>query len=314
MPLITVIVPNYNHAKYLSERIESILNQTYQDFELILLDDCSSDNSLEILKIYENHPKVSHLIVNEINSGSPFKQWEKGINLAKGDFIWIAESDDINSEKFLETVVLYYNTNKSCGMIYVKTNYIDNNNSILPLDKYQLNLSTIFKSTSWYLGGKYIEDYLIKLNTILNASSIIYKKELFYKCDGFDQTFNYGGDWYLYLKMLNFTNIFYIDETLNYRRIHDKSHTFCVQDKWIDEHIQVRKAYKSFLKLKNIKNEEISSQNQYLLKELYALKSISFAKEKKIIKMFLFLIKSSHRNFLVYLKHDLYWLIKSKNA
>ncbi|TAE04306.1 MAG: glycosyltransferase family 2 protein, partial [Bacteroidetes bacterium] len=88
-PLISVIVPNYNHAPYLLERIESILSQSFQDFELILLDDFSTDQSKEVLKKYQNHEKVSHLLLNEKNSGSTFKQWNKGISLAKGKYIWL---------------------------------------------------------------------------------------------------------------------------------------------------------------------------------------------------------------------------------
>lgn len=79
MPTVSVIVPNYCHAPYLEQRIESILQQTFQDFELILLDDCSTDGSREILERYRNHPKVSGIFYNERNSGSPFKQWKKGL-------------------------------------------------------------------------------------------------------------------------------------------------------------------------------------------------------------------------------------------
>ncbi len=75
--MVSVIVPNYNHASYLVARIESILNQTYQDFELILLDDCSTDDSREVLLKYKDNPKVTHLVFNEQNSGSPFIQWQK---------------------------------------------------------------------------------------------------------------------------------------------------------------------------------------------------------------------------------------------
>jgi glycosyltransferase involved in cell wall biosynthesis len=91
-----IIIPNYNYSQFLEERIESVLNQTYQDFEIILLDDSFTDNSLEILSRYESHPKVSHFEINQQNSGSVFKQWVKGIKLAKGKYIWIAEIDDVS--------------------------------------------------------------------------------------------------------------------------------------------------------------------------------------------------------------------------
>ena len=102
-PKVSVIVPNYNYARYLKARIDSILNQTFQDFELILLDDCSTDNSAEVLEGYRTHPLVAHLVVNTQNTGSPFAQWFRGIGLAQGEYIWIAESDDLAEPTFLET-------------------------------------------------------------------------------------------------------------------------------------------------------------------------------------------------------------------
>ena len=103
-PLVSIIVPNYNHATYLRERLDSIFSQTFQDFEVILLDDSSSDLSQMVLEEYAKHPKVSHFIINEKNSGSPFKQWKKGINLSQGEYIWIAESDDYCKPDFLEKI------------------------------------------------------------------------------------------------------------------------------------------------------------------------------------------------------------------
>ena len=58
-PTVSVIIPNYNHAPYLKERIDSVLNQTYQDFEVIILDDCSPDNSVEVIEQYRSNPHVS---------------------------------------------------------------------------------------------------------------------------------------------------------------------------------------------------------------------------------------------------------------
>ena len=100
--LVSIILPNFNHATYLPERLDSIFKQTYQNFEVIILDDASTDTSISILDTYKNHPKVSHYLVNDTNSGSPFKQWEKGLRLAKGEYVWIAESDDYCDLDFLE--------------------------------------------------------------------------------------------------------------------------------------------------------------------------------------------------------------------
>src|SRR5215469_3050279 len=101
MPSISVIVPNYNHARFLPMRIDSILRQAFQDFELILLDDCSTDESRVILSSYANNPRV-RIEFNQTNSGTPFKQWNKGVRMARGKYVWIAESDDYADAHFLE--------------------------------------------------------------------------------------------------------------------------------------------------------------------------------------------------------------------
>src|SRR5580658_382186 len=101
MPTVSVIVPNYNHARFLHRRIDTILAQTFQDFELILLDDCSTDESSSILREYGSDARV-RLEFNEVNSGSPFKQWNKGVRLAQGKYIWMAESDDYAAPRLLE--------------------------------------------------------------------------------------------------------------------------------------------------------------------------------------------------------------------
>ena len=84
VPLVSVIVPNYNYSRYLNSRIDSILAQTFSDYELILLDDASTDDSAQVLEQYGGNEHVTHLIVNEKNSGSPFVQWKRGMENISG--------------------------------------------------------------------------------------------------------------------------------------------------------------------------------------------------------------------------------------
>src|SRR5271166_9524 len=84
MPRVTVVTPNYNHARYLPQRLNSILAQTYQDFELIILDNASTDNSREVIELYVKDPRVT-AIVNAENNGSTFKQWKLGLSHANGE-------------------------------------------------------------------------------------------------------------------------------------------------------------------------------------------------------------------------------------
>lgn len=118
-PKVSVILPNYNHEKYLKQRLDSIFQQTFTDFEVIILDDCSTDNSRSVIDIYRSHPTVTHIEFNNQNSGSAFKQWKRGIDLAKGEWIWIAESDDYADPAFLERMILFLkNNNGRVGLLY----------------------------------------------------------------------------------------------------------------------------------------------------------------------------------------------------
>lgn len=105
MPQVTVIIPNYNHGSYLRERIESVINQTFRDIELILIDDCSTDNSREIIREYERHPLVRFVFYTDYNTGSPYSQWPVALKVANADWIWVAESDDLADPRFLEKMV-----------------------------------------------------------------------------------------------------------------------------------------------------------------------------------------------------------------
>src|ERR1700686_241166 len=104
IPKVSIIIPNYNHARYLRKRMDSVLGQTFQNFELILLDDCSTDESRSILLEYATDPRV-RIDFNEKNSGSTFRQWNKGVRLAHGEYVWIAESDDYADPHLLERLV-----------------------------------------------------------------------------------------------------------------------------------------------------------------------------------------------------------------
>lgn len=104
-PLVSVIVPNYNHADYLGERLSSILDQTMQDFELIVLDDCSTDASHEVINAAIANRINARFDPNETNSGAVFRQWQKGLNQAKAPYIWVAESDDRCDLDFLHLLL-----------------------------------------------------------------------------------------------------------------------------------------------------------------------------------------------------------------
>lgn len=126
MKKVSIIVPNYNYLKYLPQRLDSVFKQTFTDYEVILLDDSSTDGSAEYLREQAIcHPQVTHCVLNEKNTGNPFMQWEKGISLSRGEYIWIAESDDYCKPDFLERMVSLLDTNPDASYAMCGSNLVD---------------------------------------------------------------------------------------------------------------------------------------------------------------------------------------------
>lgn len=104
-PDVTVVVPNYNYEAYLPERLDSIAEQTFQDFEVVLLDDASPDGSVSVLEDFADRRPGTRVHVNAENSGSPFVQWMRGMDMARSELIWLAEADDRCKPEFLQTLL-----------------------------------------------------------------------------------------------------------------------------------------------------------------------------------------------------------------
>src|SRR5262249_7024813 len=121
---VTVITPGYNHARYLPQRLESILAQTYRDFELIVLDDASTDGSRAVIESYLHDPRA-RAVFNERNSGSPFKQWTLGLRQARGEYVWIAESDDYAEPTLLEALVDRLDRHPNAGLAMCRSWIVD---------------------------------------------------------------------------------------------------------------------------------------------------------------------------------------------
>jgi len=220
--MISVIIPNYNYAQFLRQRIDTVLNQTYQDIELIILDDCSNDYSKEIIETYRSHHKVTQIVYNTTNSGSTFKQWQKGISLAKGEYIWIAESDDWAEPDFLERTFAKFKDGSEIGLVYANSKMYVNEILTTTLSDIKMNILENYKWKSDYIHeGKYeISDSLALCCSINNASAVLFKKDVLLKASPFDIEFKFLGDWYCYLKVAYISKIAYINQTLNNYRDH----------------------------------------------------------------------------------------------
>ncbi|SHF70156.1 glycosyltransferase family 2 protein [Dysgonomonas macrotermitis] len=213
--MVSVIIPNYNHAPYLKLRIDSVLNQTYQDFEVILLDDKSTDNSREIIKEYTGHPKVSHIIFNETNSGTTFKQWQKGLELSKGEYVWIAESDDHADETFLEKVMA--SIGKYQSVLGCALSQIINENGHIKRSRAAIMDEEYCKKE------EFLSKHLLLGNVIYNASTVVFRKDAIQASIWDEITkLKYCGDWLFWARLImtGSGGVTEVKEYLNYFRTH----------------------------------------------------------------------------------------------
>lgn len=231
---VSVILPNYNYAKYLKKRIDSILKQTYPIYELIILDDCSTDGSVQIIeneieriKILKPEFNVS-FVKNEQNSGKAMAQWKKGVEMAKGDFIWIAEADDLAKKTFLEETMQAFE-DEDVMLSYCESEII-NSIGITLAPNFRWSRD---KERTGHYDRSYIKDGITEIKeimaircTIPNVSSVVFRKNKEF-LNHLDEAlkFTQVGDWYFYVKILESGKIAYNRKALNKFRIHRGSAT-----------------------------------------------------------------------------------------
>ncbi|WP_434997446.1 glycosyltransferase [Vibrio scophthalmi] len=224
---ISVIVPNYNYSRYIKERLDSILNQTYKPMEIIFLDDASSDDSIEVAELILSTSEIESVVIKNDKNKGVFKQWLTGIEKAKGDYVWIAEADDTADVCFLQELVARVRQEKSV-IAYCQSQVIDGNGDVVRLANYHHtdDLSpNRWKEDYSEIGLREVVDNLAYRNTIPNASACIIDRNTLLENLPVVDEFKYCGDWILYCALLRHGNISYSKKTLNSFRRHQKSVT-----------------------------------------------------------------------------------------
>lgn len=248
---VSVIVPNYNHERFLQQRLESIFEQSYEDFEVILLDDASTDNSFKIIEKFKQHPKVSHCHINKTNSGYVFNQWETGLSLAKGELVWIAESDDFSSPDFLREIVAMFLSNPDLVLAYCDSRIVD---------EYNVDLLQAINQTTAPLpvkvgasiardGKDFLCEKLIWKNVIPNASAVLFKKDWFPRLTD-ERKMRHTGDWLIWGKILSKGQVGFLNKKLNFFRKTESStrvhNSLSIKRNRLKEEILVLNALVSF--------------------------------------------------------------------
>lgn len=228
MPKVSVVVPNFNYEKYLGERLTSIFDQTYRDFEVIFLDDASPDGSVAYVQ-REFGDRIDRMEINKKNSGNPFVQWNRGVSLARGDYVWIAEADDYCTPMFLERMLQVMESSPRIGLAYCTTVPVDTESTILNADFHREYLSDI-GAAHWGQdfvanGREEIRHYLSQKNTITNVSGVLFRKNAYLQSGGAPEQLRMCGDWLTYLRVLHDWDVAFVKEPMNFHRQHPSKHT-----------------------------------------------------------------------------------------
>lgn len=225
-PLVSIIVPSYNHRPYLQQRLESIYSQRYRNFEVIVLDDASTDGSVDFLEEYQRKFGFS-LLLNQRNSGSPFLQWKKGIDRSKGQCIWIAESDDACEPDFLDHLEGALGLSDQIGFAYCQSRAIDEHGRPIGNAPDTLHSDTRTLSGSGLMrvleGQDFINKNAIHRNPIPNVSAVLFRTDTLKRSLEALEQFRFIGDWLLYLRLAILTDVAFVDCPLNLHRYHTAS-------------------------------------------------------------------------------------------
>lgn len=272
---VSVVVPNYNYAQYMDSRLGSIFAQRYPIFETVVLDDCSTDDSLETIEaIVARSGRIVRIDVNDSNSGNVFRQWKKGLELARGDFCWIAEADDLADPDFLLRSASAFG--KHTVMSCCDSVQIDTEGGVLAesYDYYLRRVDEQLFSKDFSLNGaEFARRALSVLNVILNVSAVLWEREALEKAllaAGSElENYKLVGDWRLYLDVLasDEAEIVWCNEALNTHRRHPESVTHSLDSqRHLDEVVAMHDHAKSLYG----QSAEVASQVMDYQEELRA--------------------------------------------
>ena len=219
---VSVIIPNYNHASYLARRIESVLNQTYSNLEIILMDDCSPDNSTEIITHYSAQDSRIQVVLNEQNSGNTFRQWNKGIALATGKYVWIAESDDAADLTLVEKLIEPLEADDKVVLSYCDSYHIDERDEVLGTWQwFMLKFDSDLFAHDFVLDGKtLVQRFMSYRNIIPNASAVLVRRSTLSEIGPAKDNMKVCGDWLYWAHILSKGKAAFTTQTLNYFRSH----------------------------------------------------------------------------------------------
>ncbi|MFN7141059.1 MAG: glycosyltransferase family 2 protein [Limisphaerales bacterium] len=214
MPKVSVIMPCYNHAKFLAESVKAVLDQSFTDLELIIIDDCSTDHSWDVIcKLADSDSRILPLRHSTNNGLS--KARNNGLRASKGEFIAFCDSDDVWTPNKLDVQVSLLDCHPEYALTYCDSLIIDENSR--SLDTHFSDLYPLPEKPSGFL---FLE--LIRRNFI-NIQSVLVRKEFLDQIGGFDEQVDLVQDWWCWLRLSRSQRFLYSWDALAKYRVHSRS-------------------------------------------------------------------------------------------
>jgi len=211
LPKVSICIPSYNCGAFIGKTIQSVLNQTYQDFEIIVVDDCSTDNSEEVIKSFKD-PRI-RFSKNEKNLGM-VPNTNKALKLAKGEFVGILHSDDCYAPKMIETALKAFSENSEVGFIYSSYVVVDENDKTVTRVKLCGHDKT-FRSKEGFKK--------LAIRNYASPSAVLFRRKCYEAVGPFDEEFPYPNDWNMWLRISLKYDFACLSDYLCYYRMHERS-------------------------------------------------------------------------------------------
>ena len=219
-PLVSIITPVYNHEKFIGDTINSIINQTYQNWEMLIVDDCSTDESWEIMQEWAKKDNRIKIFKNEENKGL-IPNWKFLIDNSKGEYIAFLEGDDIFCPENLKKKMEIFEKYSDLGMVYNDFDVIDEENNVLIKNFYKK------LSTKTYQKEKIkASEYLYSKNTPFSTYGQIMIRKNVISISGYPRSFSTNekiflpSDWDFNFRVATKNKIYFIEDVLLQYRKH----------------------------------------------------------------------------------------------
>lgn len=217
--LVSVIVASYNHAEYLAQRMESLIAQTYSQLEILVIDDCSPDNSVAVLQSYATNPKAK-LMVRETNGG-----WvtvsNQGVESTVGEYVLFANCDDDCDIRMIERLVRAMEENPAAGVTFCRSLMIDEEGRVTG-DDFAIR-EPAFRArcvSDTLIDREEMRRFLLHSCVIPNLSAALIRRECFEKVGLLSHDYRACSDWDIFFRIADQFDFYYVAEPLNRFRQH----------------------------------------------------------------------------------------------